>query len=168
MRIAVIGLALVSAVLLQTTLFPYVSLAGFRPDLLLLLTAAFALREGPGVGVRVGFAAGVLADLLLNTSAVGTQALVFLGVGYAVGVMKPYLAPESISAPLVVAFVSGVLGTAGFGLLSRLLGDERFTTTLVFQASLVVALYNTLLAPPIMGLVTRLGERFPPERALRV
>lgn len=165
MRAVVIALVILTTALLQTTLFPYLMLAGFRPDLLLLVTMAFALREGSLAGIRVGFASGLMSDLLLNQSPVGLSALVYLGIGYAVGVARPYLAPESVTAPVIMAFLSGLLGTAGYGLLSRLLGDERYTTTLVVQASLFVALYNTLLAPVVVGVVSRLSRRFPLEGA---
>jgi rod shape-determining protein MreD len=163
MRVAVIALVLVIAALLQTTLFPFLMLAGFRPDLLLLVTVAFGLREGALAGLRVGFTAGVLSDLLLNQSPVGLSALIYLGVGYAIGISRPYLAPESVTAPVIMGFLSGLIGTAGYGLLSRLLGDDRYTMTLVVQASLFVALYNTLLAPVVVGLISRMTRRFPLE-----
>lgn len=165
MRFVAIILALVTAALLQTTLFPFLMLAGFRPDLMLLVTVAFALREGALAGLRVGFAAGIISDLLLNQSPLGLSALIYLGVGYAIGLARPYLAPESITAPVIIAFLSGLLGTAGYGLLSRLLGDERYTMALVLQASTFVALYNTLVAPIVVGLVDRLTRRFPIEGA---
>ncbi|MDX1621454.1 MAG: rod shape-determining protein MreD [Nitriliruptorales bacterium] len=164
-RSATVALVLITAAVLQTALFPHLTLAGFRPDLLLLATTAFALRDGPLTGLRVGFAAGLIADLLLNQSALGLTALVFLGVGYAVGTARPYFAHGSVTAPVLLAMMSGLLGTAGYGLFSRLLGDERFTLDLVVQASLFVALYNTLLAPIVIGLVERLGDRFPVEGA---
>lgn len=164
-RILVIALVLVTAALLQTTLFPFLTLAGFRPDLLLLVTVAFALRDGATTGLRVGFAAGLLADLLLSQSAVGLSALVLTGVGYTVGLARPYLAQESVTAPLIMAFMAGALGTAGYGVLSRLLGDERFTGALILQASLFVAVYNTLLSPIVMGVIDRLDKYFPAEGA---
>lgn len=162
-RVLAIGLLLTTAGVAQTALFPFLTLAGFRPDLLLLVAVGFGLRDGPLTGMRVGFAAGLLSDLLLHQSAVGLTALVFLGVGYAVGVARPYLALESVTAPVILAFVSGVLATAGYGVLSRLLGDQRFSLELILQAALFVALYNTLLAPVVVGLLTRLTRRFPPD-----
>lgn len=162
-RAGVIGLLLVTAALLQTAFVPLVVLGGFRPDLLLLVTVAFALHDGPATGVRVGFSAGLLMDLLLNESAAGLSALVYVGVAYAVGVVRPYLAHESMTAPLLLAFLSGLVATGGYGLLSRLMGDQRFTFELVASASLFVAFFNTILAPPVMGLVDRLDERFPLE-----
>ena len=85
------------------------------------------------------------------------------GIGYTVGVARPYLAPGSVTAPLLLAFVSGLLGTAGYGVLSALLGEARVTCQLLVQASLGVALFNTLLAPVVLGVVRRLSDRFPIE-----
>lgn len=163
-RAAVIGLLLLTAALLQTAVFPHLTIAGFRPDLLLLLTAAFSFRDGPLTGVLVGFSAGMLTDLLLVEPALGTTAVVLVAVGYSVALLRPYLATSSITAPLAVAFGTGLLATAGYGLLSRLLGDPRYELELVVASSLIVGLYNALLAPPVFALVDTLSERFPPER----
>lgn len=167
-RVGVLALVVVTAALLQTAVFPHLTIAGFRPDLLLLVTVSFALREGVGSGIRLGFATGLMADLLVNQTAVGLQALVFLAVGYTVGIARPYLAPESLSAPLVVAFTSGLVGAGGYGLLARLLGDEAFSLERIVAAALFVALYNTLLAPIVVNALAQLSERFPPERSAAV
>lgn len=166
-RTAILGLVLLTAALLQTTLFQYLTIGGFRPDLLLLVTALVALRDGPLPGIRVGFAAGLLADLLLNQAPVGLSALVLLAVGYAVGIGRPYLAPESVFAPLVVAFSATVAGIASYGVLARLLGDPRFTTVLIVETAVVVALFNTLLAPAVSAGLRRLTRSLPLEAAAR-
>ncbi|MGH3442985.1 MAG: rod shape-determining protein MreD [Nitriliruptorales bacterium] len=163
-RTAVIALLLATAALLQTAVFPHLTIGGFRPDLLLLLTAAFSFRDGPLSGVLVGFTAGVLTDLLLVEPPLGATAVVLVAVGYSVALLRPYLAASSVTAPLAVAFATGVLATAGYGVLSRLLGDPRYTLELVAASSLIVGLYNALLAPPTFVLVDTLSERFPPER----
>lgn len=167
-RALVITLSLATAALLEMSVFPHLSLAGFRPDLLLLVTAAFALYDGPLTGTVVGFGAGLLHDLLLVQPPVGLSAAVLVGAGYVVGVVRPYLASGSATAPAVVAFGSGLLGTAAYGVLARLLGDERFEPELLIQASLLVAVYNTLLSPLVMYAVRNLTERFPPERAAQL
>lgn len=160
-RALVIALLLVTAAVLQTALFPTVTLLGFRPDLLLLLVVAFALRDGPLAGLRVGFAAGLLTDLLAAQTPIGLAVLIHTGIGYGIGVARPYLAPESITAPLLLTCFSSIVGTGAFGLLAVLLGDERLPTSYLLQAALVVGLYNTLLAPVVLALVRRLAERFP-------
>jgi rod shape-determining protein MreD len=163
LRLVAVGLTLLTAAVLQTALFPALSLGGFRPNLLLLIVLGVALRDGALPGMRVGFAAGLLADLLTTQAPVGLATLVLTGIGYTVGVARPYLAPGSFTAPMLLAFVSGLLGTAGFGVLAGLLGESPVTVMLLVQASLGVALFNTLLAPVVLGLVRRLSDRFPIE-----
>lgn len=167
-RLLMAVLTVLTAAVLQTALFPSLTLLGFRPDLLLLLVLAVALREGPVTGALAGALAGLLGDLLVAQAPVGLGVLVSTGVGYAAGLARPYLAPGSVSAPLLLAFASGAIGTAGYGALASLLGDDRVTTALLAQASLAVALYNTMLAPVVFGVVRRLSERFPLRAPTRV
>ncbi len=164
-RILVVALALFTGALLQTALFPHASILGFRPDLLLLATTLFALRAGALAGLRVGITAGILADLLLNQSAVGLSALIFVGVGYTVGVAKPYLAAESITAPLLLSFMAGVVGTAGYGLLIGIPGETRLSGIIVLETALFVGMYNTLLAPAADALIRWINRTFPAESA---
>lgn len=163
-RVGVLTLVLVTAAILQTSLLPFLSVSGFRPDLLLLLTIAIALRDGLLAGLRVGFAAGVLADLLLNESPVGLTALIFVGVAYAVGVARPFLAPDSWTAPVILSVMGTLVGVAGYGLLAAVLAEDPIAVGLIVQASVVSAVYALLLAPVVDGLVRRLSAQFPVEQ----
>lgn len=163
-RVGMVALVLVSTAIVQTSLLPTLSLSGFRPDLLLLLVIAFALRDGLLTGLRVAFTAGVLVDLLLNESPVGLTALVYVGIAYAVGVARPYLAPDSLSAPMILSVAGTLVGVAGYGLLSAVLAEDPVSLDLVATAALVSSLYALLLAPIVMGIVRRLSDQFPIEQ----
>lgn len=163
-RVGMVALVLVTTAIVQTSLLPTLSLSGFRPDLLLLLVIAFALRDGLLTGLRVAFTAGVLVDLLLNESPVGLTALVYVGIAYAVGVARPYLAPDSLSAPLILSVAGTLIGVAGYGLLSAVLAEDPVSLSLVATAALVSSLYALLLAPIVMGIVRRLSDQFPIEQ----
>ncbi|MEX2325096.1 MAG: rod shape-determining protein MreD [Nitriliruptoraceae bacterium] len=167
-RPIVIGLALIIAVTLQTALFPLLPTGWFRPDLLLLLVVAVALEDGPLPGMRIGFAAGLVTDLLVTLSPAGVATLVMTVIGTVIGTIRPYLAPSSLTAPLFIAFASGLLGTATYGTLALLLGDDRVTGTMLVQSSVAVALYNAVLAPVVIGPVGRLLRKFPRQTATAV
>jgi rod shape-determining protein MreD len=160
-RLLATGLVLFTAVVLQTSLFPAVTFVGFRPDLLLLVVVAIALADGPLSALRVGVVAGLLTDLLVSQAPAGLAVLVYGVLGFTVGLARPYLAIQSLTAPLILAFLTGALGTAAYGTLALLLGDERVTLTLLVQAALTVGLYNTLLSPLVLAAVRRLSARFP-------
>ncbi len=160
-RTLVVGLLLLAAVVLETAVFDALTLFGFRPDLLLLVTAAIGSRDGPLAGVRVGAVAGLLGDLLLSSSPVGLGVLVYGVVGALVGWSRPYFAPTSLAAPLLLVGAASLLGTAGYGVLTSLLADQRIGTPLVLQGAVAVGLYNTLLAPVVLALVRRVSDTFP-------
>ena len=158
-RLAILALVLVTVAVLQTALFPLVTLAGFRPDLLLLVVVMVAAHDGPMAGARVGAAAGLLADLLAVEASAGLSLLVYAVVGHAVGVVRPYLAADSLTAPIVLAFASGVVATFAHGSLVTLLADVGVGAELVVTGALAVGLYNALLAPlagpPLRSLLDR-------------
>jgi rod shape-determining protein MreD len=89
-RLLVLGAVLVAAVLVQSTVLAGLRLAGVRPDLLVLVVVAVAMASGATGGAVFGFVAGLVADLLFDLP-VGVSALVYTGVGYAVGTVRVYV-----------------------------------------------------------------------------
>ena len=162
-RVLLIGVLLLAAAAVQTAVLPLVTIGGFRPDLLLLVAVAFAVDDGPEVGVRVGFAAGLVTDLLVATSAIGVAALVGACVGYGIGTLRPYLAPNSATAPLLLCLVGSTLGTLAHGTLSIVLGDAVASIDLLVTAAIVVGVSHTLLVPLVLRLTRALSDRFPAQ-----
>lgn len=164
-RLSLLGLLLLTMAVIQTALLPVLGLTTLRPDLLLLVVVAVALHDGALTGLRVGFAAGLLTDLLVLQSPVGLAALIATTLGFAVGTLRPYLAPESVTAPLLVALVTTLLGTFGFGVLVLLLGEDRGTPLALLQGAVGVALVSTLVAPVVLRVTDRLLVRVPRQGA---
>ncbi len=50
------------AIVLQSTIVPYLAIKWFRPDLPLLVLIYIAARRGPFEGILIGFLAGILVD----------------------------------------------------------------------------------------------------------
>lgn len=162
-RALVLALLVVTVAAAQTALLPFVAVAGFRPDLLLLLTIAFAVHDGPESGVRIGFGAGLMTDLLLETSALGVAALTYAVVGYLVGVARPFLATNSLTAPLLLAFGGSTFGALVLGLLSSFLGDAPTDLPLIVTVAAFVGVVHTLLIPFVLRLTRSISARFPAE-----
>lgn len=160
-RTGLIAALLLTASVLQTSLLPALGMTGVRPDLLLLVVVTVALHDGALSGLRVGFAAGLLADLLVLQSPVGLATLVFTAVGFTIGSVRPYLASDSWTAPVLLAFVASLAGTLGYGLLALLLGEGRGTPLTLAEASLAVAIATTLVSPVVLWPVRRLLSRHP-------
>ncbi|MTV27288.1 rod shape-determining protein MreD [Nitriliruptoraceae bacterium ZYF776] len=162
LRPLVVVLLVITTAAIQSVLFPHLAVGGYRPDLLLLVTVGFALRDGPLTGTRVGVAAGLVADLMATQTPLGLGVLIHACVGAGIGLLRPYLSSDSLTAPLVSASTTGFLATAAFGFGARAFGDTLLSTVTVLETALVVGVYNTVLALPAIGLVTRLTRRWPP------
>lgn len=162
-RVVVIGALVTLLLVVQTSVLPELTLAGFRPDVVLLFTIAIAVVDGAEPGVRVGFVGGLLTDLLLQSSAVGVAALSYALVGYGVGLARPYLAPQSLTAPLLLAFGGSVAGQLLLGVLGRSLGGQPAPLRFVVATALLVGVLHTLLIPLALRVARALSQRFPAE-----
>ena len=65
-RVLALIAVIVTAILLQSTVFSQLRLLGVRPELLYLVTILIALQEGPNEGAIVGFTCGLAQDMLLD------------------------------------------------------------------------------------------------------
>ena len=82
-----LALVVITAVVLQTTLFTHLRIDGVVPDVGLVCVLAVAYEDGPDMGAWFGFVMGLSIDLFLTTP-LGLSALSFALTGYAVGVFQ--------------------------------------------------------------------------------
>ncbi|MGH2768188.1 MAG: rod shape-determining protein MreD [Candidatus Methylomirabilales bacterium] len=145
-RILAFGLVLLTAVVLQTTVFAELTLFHVAPDLILLAVISLALINGPAAGAAAGFFGGVTRDLLL-VSPKGITALAYVAVGYAVGSARPHIQATSVVVPVAAVFGGSLAGTLLYVLIGALLGRAPHPLERVAETALLTAAYNTLLAP---------------------
>src|SRR5688500_17360801 len=99
-RILAMAAVVLLAVALQSTLLARLTLLGVIPQLVLVVVVCLAYLDGSRVGVVVGFAGGLLQDLLLPQSIIGLTALVYTMVGYGVGSLRQFAPSESVWTPV--------------------------------------------------------------------
>ena len=110
--------AVVVAALLQAGLAPYMAIGGVVPNFLLLVVVTLALVEGPAAGCSVGFACGLIFDLL-GPGPVGPMVLVLSVTGYLAGLLHENMFAEGWLLPITV------LGDRGARIRDRLRADPR-------------------------------------------
>src|SRR2546427_10349626 len=111
-----------TALLLQATLFAQVKLGGAKPDLIFLVTIVLAFLEDPSSGSLAGFVGGMAEDFLLNQPK-GITALTLTLVGYAVGTLRQYVSSPSPLVPVVLVGGATAGGLLFYGLVAFLLGQ---------------------------------------------
>jgi rod shape-determining protein MreD len=158
-RVMLSSLLVLTAAVLQVTVVNRLPLPGAGPDLVLLVVIGLAVVVGPTAGASIGFAAGLLVDLMPPTATeVGRWALVFCIIGYIAGQIQ---VDAKRSALIVLGTVAGlaalsVLLFAGLGLL---FGDSRISRDLVVSTMVSSVLYDLLLAPFVIPGVMALTRR---------
>ena len=142
MRLAGIGLALVLALALQTTLAPLVAGPGTPVDLVLVVVVAVAIAGGPVAGLWSGTVGGLLQDAL-SGGVIGVGGLAKTLVGYLIGLFGSRFDIARLWHRLLVFFVASLAHTGCFVGVYGLLSGEGSMTSLT--ASLTQAAANALI-----------------------
>jgi len=134
------------ALLLQTTILEQVAVIGVKPDLVMLLTILNGFLLGTREGAFLGFAGGLIEDLLVG-SYIGLNALSLMAAGYLAGAVGVRLNREHTSVAVGVTFISVMTGLIVYYLLSLFLGIYIPVFFALFRVALPTAFYTALLAP---------------------
>ena len=156
----------VTALVLQSTVFSAINLGGAKPELVYLVTIVLAFLEGPSSGALAGFAGGMAQDFLLNQPK-GITALTLTLVGYAVGALRLFITTPSPLLPVVLVGAATIAGELFWGLVSFLLGQLTVSATELVRTALLSGLYNAVLTPILFPVVRRLAEASRPRKVFR-
>lgn len=150
-----ITVALLTAVLLQTTIFADLRLLGARPELMFLLAILVGFYEGPATATTVGFAGGMAQDFLMDQPK-GMTALTLTLLGFVVGNLRTYVVSRSPLVPIFVVFFGTFFGLLFYGLIAFLLGQFRLSPLYLLQVAVLSSFYNAILTPLVAPLVRRI------------
>jgi rod shape-determining protein MreD len=157
---------IVTAILLQSTIFGQIKLLGVKPELLYLVTVVLAILEGPREGMIFGFVAGMSEDFFLNQPK-GATALTLTLLGYTVGLARQYIVSPSPLLPTLLVAVGTFCAVCVYQLVRFLLGSLEIRTVEFFRVGLLVAAYDTLLTPLAYPILRRVFEGSRPQRVVR-
>jgi rod shape-determining protein MreD len=156
-RTILLTAVVLTALLLQTTVFAHLRLLGARPELMYLLTITFGLLEGPASGAVTGFVGGMAQDFLLNHPK-GITALTLTLIGYAIGMLRQYIVTPSPVLPVVLVAGGTFAGVLFYGVVSFLLGQLSTTWPYLVRVAALSAAYNAILTPLVFPLLRRAAE----------
>lgn len=149
--IMVLGIAFQSAVIARW------NLPGAVPDLLLVLVAAFAMRQRPEHAAVTGFLAGLMLDVAPPSDGlIGLSAFSLTVVGYVAATFRADF-NRSVFGPLLFTGAAGAVAVLLHALLGGLLGDPTViisrTPMLMLSSAIYCALLATIVIPLIRGLL---------------
>ena len=165
-RVLSITAVVVTALLLQSTVFADLKLLGVRPELMYLITIIIAIIEGPREGMIVGFVGGMAQDFLLNQPK-GITALTLTLVGYAAGLARQYIVSSSPLMPTLLVAAGTAAGVAFYQVVASLLGQLSEPFSYALRVTLLTALYGAILTPILYPVLRRVTEGSRPTRVVR-
>ncbi len=139
------GLLLVLLVVLQTSVFPHLRIAGVVPELGLVAAVAISVHYGPEIGASFGFVAGLASDLFLQTP-LGLSALAFALTAYVAGVLQNRLMRPAWWVAPVLAAAAGVLAGLFFVGIGALVGQDQLFVLHSIRTILLAAVYDGIVA----------------------
>jgi rod shape-determining protein MreD len=163
------------AVVLQVSVLPHLAYRGVAADAVLLVVVAVGLRHGSEPAMALGFAGGLLLDLVPPADHVaGRWALALLVAGYVSGRVSGRLTdrvPHRDGRPrrtVVLATVAACsfVATSLFALTGLVLRDPLVGVPTLLETVLVALVSDLMLGALLVPLVMALDERLEPDRLL--
>jgi len=143
-------LLIVSAVLQNTVLTPF-HISEVRPDLTLLLLVFFAHQLGAMEGKLIGFAAGIVMDLL-GMAPLGFHSLIYTVIGHLFGMSRGKIYVDSITMPVLFAIGASLLTVLTSLLTAVVFLPERISSVLSLSFLIQLGMH-AVLAPFLFGLL---------------
>lgn len=160
-RVLLSPLILFAAVLGQLAIVNRMPLPGHGavPDIVLLVTAALGVTAGPLTGLLAGFAGGLALDVAPpGGHLAGEYALVFCLVGYGCGRIRDIAqgpnAERSVLTSLTVMACGVAAGEAGKAALGMMVSDPNMTGPAIRHVLPAAVIYDLLLCPFVLWLVS--------------
>ncbi|MGH9165545.1 MAG: rod shape-determining protein MreD [Acidimicrobiales bacterium] len=141
-----LSMVVMGALILQRSLLVHVRLADVGPDLLLLVAVSAGIVGGPERGAVAGFAAGLVADLFVQTP-LGLSALAFGLVGYGVGTLQASVIRLAWWIPILTGLAASAAGIVAYAVLGAILGQPQFVRPHLVVLAGGVGLMNAALVP---------------------
>jgi rod shape-determining protein MreD len=158
----VFGLLLVIAALLQSALLPRWQLLAVTPGLVVVLLLAWSAYRGIPEALAWVFVAGLVLDVL-GLDRLGANALALLPVALLGGLSRGRFFHSALVFPMVLAIAGTFIYVGTLLALRGLLGEGGDVSQMLGRVTVLQALLNALLVPPVYGVVGWL-QRMEPER----
>ncbi len=162
MHVVVIFLVAFLGVVLRDTVFNGLSVAGGKPDFVLIMVVYFAIFRGSVQGGILGAALGMLEDLMTGRF-IGINAICKGLIGYLVGYSERNLHKNNFVVPMLAVLVATFGNAILYFLFSVIIGGNVGLESMLFS-SIPDAVYNMCFSPVFYAVfyrffVEKSGER---------
>jgi rod shape-determining protein MreD len=150
-RLAILALA---TVVIQQAAVSQISLFGATADLSPLVVMSVGLLATSLPGAIMGFATGLLVDLVF-VQTLGVTSLLYIAIGYWSGRLRELRDPAHGLIPMALGAAATAVAGLGMTVIQFLLGVDAPVSWLLLQQIFMTILANTLIALPVYAVVRR-------------
>jgi rod shape-determining protein MreD len=159
LRLALLGIV---TVIIQAAAVSQVSIFGISADLTVLVVMSVGLLGGSIPGAIMGFATGLLVDMVL-VQTLGVTSLLYLVIGYWAGRLRELRDPSHGLVPMAMGAAATAFAGIGMAVIQFLLGVDAPVSWLLLQQIFIMVLVNTLISLPVYAVVRRIIEPALPQ-----
>ena len=145
MTFLILVLLTMVGLLLQSTVFNCLTIAGAKPDFVLILIIFYSIILGYKKGTAAGFILGLLEDIYLGRF-IGMNALVKGLTAFVAGWFTRGAFTDNLFVPIITTFLSTLFSGFIFLALGKIAGLQ-WALSLWIWKSVPAAIYNTCLVP---------------------
>jgi rod shape-determining protein MreD len=147
----------VIALVLESSVFCFLTINGVFPDIVAIITILFGFLRGPRQGAVIGFAGGLLADILTGRL-VGLGALIMAFIGALSGFMGTRFMRDRYLLILALIAVCTVLQNTLYTFGMWVFGWQIPIFDEVFGVLPYLIIYNCLLAMLLYPIISKLNH----------
>ena len=144
-----LSVVLLVALTLHQSLFVTLRVYDAHPQVMLLVAVVGGLLAGAERGALIGFAAGLLADLFVQTP-LGLSALTFALVAFVVGSLQAGIVHTAWWIGPVTAFGASFAGMVLYGVLGAIIGQAHYMSPRLLLVGVGAGAMNAALAVPVV------------------
>ena len=148
MSILILALVILVNLLLQSTIFPYMSIFGVVPNTALLIVMSIALLRGKYYGGFTGIIMGLLQDVIFS-SVIGINAFIYFFAGYLIGMAENKLSRDNMFIPILFSIIGTIYYNFAYYTFMFFLSRNIPFLSFSKYIMLIEILYNIVLAIPI-------------------
>ena len=135
--------SLIINLVLQSTLFEHITLAGIKPNLILVSVVSIACLRDEHEGAAYGFFAGLLQDCAFSTY-IGSYVFLYTFTGYFCGLLLKSFYRENFILPMGIAAAASFLFNFSYYIINVLLRGYTNAGYFIGRIILPETVYNAL------------------------
>ncbi len=141
-------------VILQTTLFPFIEIAGVHPSLPLIFLISGTVVFGHWKGLRIALYLALPMDILIGRG-LGVYVFLFLIISYVISSIEEQIFKDNIVTAIILFFSASIFEILFFTLFKYLVSGYTISLSEFFIQLFVYSLYNSILGIPIYARIMK-------------